>query len=41
MGVAADLGRASIRFSLGKFTTEDQINFTVEYVKKVVNQLRG
>lgn len=40
MGLAADVGRASIRFSLGKFTTEDQINFTIEYVKKVVGQLR-
>ncbi|MFD2201206.1 cysteine desulfurase family protein [Shivajiella indica] len=41
MGLDADLGRASIRFSLGKFTTEDQIRFTIEFVKKVVAQLRG
>jgi cysteine desulfurase len=40
MGLEADLGRASIRFSLGKFTTEDQIRFTIEYVKKVITQLR-
>lgn len=40
MGLDADLGRASIRFSLGKFTTEDHIRFTIEYVKKIVAQLR-
>ena len=40
MGLDGDLGRASIRFSLGKFTTEDQIRFTIEYVKKVITQLR-
>ena len=40
MGLDADLGRASIRISLGKFTTEDQIRFSIEYLKKVVAQLR-
>jgi cysteine desulfurase len=40
MGLEPDLGRASLRFSLGKFTTEDHIRFTIEYVKKIVAQLR-
>lgn len=40
MGLDSDLGRASVRFSLGKETTESDIDFTVEWVKKVVEELR-
>ncbi len=40
MGLNSDLGRASIRFSLGKGTTENDIEFAAEYVEKVVEQLR-
>lgn len=40
MGLDSDLGRASIRFSLGKNTTETDIKSTVGWVKKVVLELR-
>ncbi len=40
MGLNSDLGRASIRFSLGKGTTEKDIEDTISWVKKVVEDLR-
>lgn len=40
MGIDPDLGRASIRFSLGLKTTESEIIFAAEYIKKVVETLR-
>ncbi|MBN7816752.1 cysteine desulfurase family protein [Algoriphagus pacificus] len=41
MGLDSDLGRSSIRFSLGKNTSEQDILDTVDWVKKVVNALRS
>jgi cysteine desulfurase len=40
MGLNSDLGRASIRFSLGKNTSETDIDLTIDWVKKVVLELR-
>jgi cysteine desulfurase len=40
MGLNSDLGRSSIRFSLGKNTTENDIDLTIDWVKKVVLELR-
>ena len=40
IGVADDLAYSSIRFSLGQYTTEEEIDFTIDYVKKVVESLR-
>jgi cysteine desulfurase len=40
MGLDSDLGRASIRFSLGKNSTESDIKSAIEWVKKVVLELR-
>ena len=40
MGLDSDLGRASIRFSLGKDTSEEEIVFVADYVKKVVQELK-
>lgn len=40
MGLSSDLGRASIRFSLGKNTSETDIDLTIDWVKKVVLELR-
>lgn len=41
MGLDADLGRASIRFSLGRNTTEQDVMDAVDWVEKVVLELRG
>jgi cysteine desulfurase len=40
MGIPADLGRASLRFSLGKDTSAESIAYTVSWVKSVIEQLR-
>ena len=40
MGLNSDLGRSSLRFSLGRNTTEADIDLTIDWVKKVVGQLR-
>ncbi len=40
MGLSADLGRASLRFSLGKDTRAESIAQTVSWVKSVIEQLR-
>jgi cysteine desulfurase len=40
MGLNSDVGRASIRFSLGKNTSDSDVDFTIDWVKKVVMELR-
>ncbi len=40
MGLSADLGRASIRFSLGKYTSTESIDHAISWVKSVIEQLR-
>ena len=40
MGIEDDLAKSSIRFSLGRFTTEEEINTTIKAVVKGVQQLR-
>ena len=40
MGLSADLGRASIRFSLGKNTRAESIAHAVSWVRSVIEQLR-
>ena len=41
MGLPADLGRASIRFSLGKNTRTESVDNAVSWVKSVIEQLRN
>ena len=41
MGVADDLAYASIRFSLGKYTTLEEVDFAVAHIVEVVGRLRG
>ncbi|WP_304516991.1 cysteine desulfurase family protein [Cecembia rubra] len=41
MGLDSDLGRASIRFSLGKFSTEKEIENCVSHVQQVIQELRN
>lgn len=40
LGVADELARSSIRFSLGRFTTEEQIDFAIVKFIETINQLR-
>jgi cysteine desulfurase len=40
MGLGDDLAHSSIRFSLGRFTTEEDVDFAVEAVAKGVNHMR-
>lgn len=40
MGVGEELAHTSIRFGLGRFTTEEEIDFTIQKVVEVVTRLR-
>jgi cysteine desulfurase len=40
MGLGDDLAHSSLRFSLGRFTNEEDIDYTIEAIKKGVNHMR-
>ncbi len=40
LGLSDDLAHSSIRFGLGRFTTEEEVNYAIENTKKAVNHLR-
>lgn len=40
LGLSDDLAHSSIRFGLGRFTTEEEVDFAVKQTKEAVNHLR-
>lgn len=41
MGLPDELAHASLRMSVGRFTTEEEIDFVIATVKNAISQLRG
>ena len=40
LGLGDDLAHSSLRFGLGRFTTDEQIDFTIDAIKTTVLKLR-
>ena len=40
LGLDDELAHSSLRFGLGRFTTEEEVNFAINHVKTAVNKLR-
>src|SRR5207248_147612 len=40
LGVGDDLAHSSIRFGLGRFTTEEEVDYTIDHVVKAARKLR-
>ena len=40
MGLGDDLAHSSLRFSLGRFTTEEDIDYTIGAIRDGVNHMR-
>lgn len=40
LGLSDDLAHSSIRYGLGRFTTEEEVDYAIENTKKAVNHLR-
>lgn len=41
MGIAPEFAHGTLRFSLGKYNTKEEIDYTVEQVEKVIKNLRA
>lgn len=40
LGMTDELAHSSIRFSLGRFTTEEEIDYTIKLVRNSIDRLR-
>lgn len=40
LGCSDELARSAIRFTVGRFTTEEEVNFTIELLKNIIHLLR-
>jgi cysteine desulfurase len=40
LGVGDDLAHSSIRFGLGRFTTEEEVDYAIDHVVSAVTKLR-
>ena len=40
LGVGTELAHSSIRFGLGRFNTDDEIDYTIKKVIEIVTELR-
>jgi len=41
IGVPVELAQGSIRFSLGRFTTEEDIQYTIDALPEIIERLRS
>jgi cysteine desulfurase len=41
MGIRDDLAAAAVRFSLGRFTTEEEIDYAIEQVRRCVSEIQA
>lgn len=40
LGLNDELAHSSLRFSMGRFTTEDEIDYAIKAVRKIITRLR-
>ncbi len=40
LGMTDELAHSSIRFSLGRFTTEEEIDYAIDLIRKSIGRLR-
>jgi cysteine desulfurase len=41
IGAEADLAHTAVRFSLSRYTTQEELDYALDVVKKAVERLRG